>query len=96
VELNRFRITQEALSNVQRHAQAHNAYVHLSFEEGQVRLVMQDDGVGLSPANLPDPPGGDGGFGLIGMKERASLLGGEMRISSVPDEGTQVEVIVPD
>jgi signal transduction histidine kinase len=95
VELNVFRIAQEALSNVQRHAQAHNSHVLLSFEAGQVRLVVQDDGVGLSPANLPDPSGGDGGFGLIGMKERASLLGGELRVSSVPDEGTQVEVIVP-
>ena len=95
VELNLFRITQEALSNVQHHAQARNVHVHLSFEEGQVRLVVRDDGVGLSPANLPDPAGSDGGFGLIGMKERASLMGGEMRVSSVPGEGTQVEVVVP-
>jgi signal transduction histidine kinase len=94
-ELNLFRITQEALSNVQRHAQAHNARVQLSFEEGQVRLLMQDDGRGLSPEDLHDPSNGDGGFGLIGMKERASLLGGEMRVSSIPGEGTQVEVIVP-
>jgi len=95
VETNLFRITQEALNNVQRHAQAHNAHVHLSFEGEQVRLVVQDDGVGLLPANLSAPPNGDGGFGLIGMQERASLLGGEMRVSSVPAEGTQVEVIVP-
>ncbi|RLC79045.1 MAG: hypothetical protein DRJ03_03080 [Chloroflexi bacterium] len=95
VELNLFRITQEALSNIVRHAQAHSAHVHLGFEEGQVRLVVQDDGRGLLPANLPDPSGDDGGFGLIGMKERASLLGGEMRISSVPGEGAQIKVIVP-
>jgi len=95
VELNLFRITQEALNNVQRHAQAHKVSVHLSFEEEWVRLVVQDDGAGLLPANLPDPSGDDGGFGLIGMKERASLLGGEMRVSSVPGEGTQVEVVVP-
>jgi len=95
LELNLFRITQEALSNVQRHAQAHNAHVYLSFERGRVRLVVQDDGIGLSSANLPDPSGGDGGFGLIGMKERASLLGGEMRVSSILGEGTQVEAIVP-
>jgi signal transduction histidine kinase len=95
LELNLFRITQEALSNVQRHAQAHNAHVYLSFERGQVRLVVQDDGMGLSSANLPDLSGGDGGFGLIGMKERASLLGGEMRVSSILGEGTQVEAIVP-
>jgi len=60
-----------------------------------VRLVVQDGGVGLSAANLPDPSAGDGGFGLIGMKERASLLGGELRISSVPGAGTQIEVLVP-
>jgi signal transduction histidine kinase len=80
---------------VQRHAQAHNTHVHLSFEEGRVRLVIQDDGVGLLPANLSTPTDGDDGFGLIGMQERASLLGGEMRVSSVPNEGTQIEVIVP-
>ena len=96
LELNLFRITQEALSNVQRHAQAHNAHVYLIFERGQVRLVVQDDGIGLSSANLPDPSGGDGGFGLIGMKERSSLLGGEMCVSSILGEGTQVEAIVPD
>jgi signal transduction histidine kinase len=95
VELNLFRITQEALSNTQRHAQARNAYVHLSFEEEQVRLLVQDDGTGLSLKDLPNPSGGDGGFGLIGMKERASLLGGEMRVSSARGEGTQVEIVVP-
>jgi two-component system NarL family sensor kinase len=94
-ELNLFRITQEALNNVQRHAQADNVYVYLSFEEGGVRLVVQDDGTGLSLKDLPDPSSGDGSFGLIGMKERASLLSGEMRVSSIPGEGTQIEITVP-
>jgi len=80
---------------VQRHAQARNVSVRLGFEEERVRLVVQDDGVGFSQVNLPNPSGDDGGFGLIGMKERASLLRGEMRVSSVPGEGTQIKIIVP-
>jgi len=55
VELNLFRITQEALSNIVRHAQAHNVSIHLGFEEERVCLVVEDDGVGLATANLPEP-----------------------------------------
>ncbi len=93
VELNLFRIAQEALVNVQRHAQAAEVHVQLDFGHAHVRLVVEDDGMGL-----PAVAGGksDGyGLGLTGMRERAALLGGQMKVSSQPGRGTRIEVIVP-
>jgi len=95
VELNLFRIAQEALNNIRRHAQARNAGVQLDYGMAHTRLVVWDDGVGL-PADHEAGQEGDGrGFGLVGMEERAVLLGGEMKVNSAPDEGTRIEVIVP-
>ncbi|RPI52123.1 MAG: sensor histidine kinase, partial [Chloroflexi bacterium] len=98
VELNLFRIAQEALVNLQRHAQAQTVHVQLDYGQAHIRLVVEDDGVGFTEE--PDHAAEDGdetrrGFGLIGMRERAMLLGGQVTISSHLGEGTRVEVIVP-
>jgi signal transduction histidine kinase len=98
VELNLFRIAQEALNNIQRHAHAETIHVQLDYGQAHVRLVVEDDGVGLPSA--ADPPAADPaedrtGFGLIGMRERAALLGGQMTIVSDEGQGTRIEVIVP-
>jgi len=83
-----FRILQEALTNVSRHAQAHEVGILLSREAGWVRLRIQDDGRGLPAAVRP-------GAGLTGMMERARFLGGTARLGASPGEGTWVEVELP-
>ena len=92
LELNLFRIAQEALINVQRHAQANTVHVQLDYGRVHIRLVVEDDGVGLP--SRPDDQG-EGGFGLTGMRERTALLGGQMAVTSEPGQGTRIEVIVP-
>jgi len=91
VELNLFRIAQEALVNVQRHAQAKTVHVRLDFGRAHMRLIVEDDGIGLPEDGTHEKRG----FGLTSMKERAALLGGRMTIRSRPGEGTRIEVIVP-
>lgn len=93
VELNLFRIAQEALVNVQRHAQAGMVHVQIDFGHAHVRLVVEDDGVGL-PAGKDSNQDGQG-FGLVSMRERAALLGGQMTVNSQPGRGTRIEIIVP-
>jgi signal transduction histidine kinase len=98
LELNLFRIAQEALANVQRHAQAETVHVQLDYGRTHMRLIVEDDGVGLPPAVDEVPEDGDDGrraFGLIGMRERAALLGGQLTATSQPGQGTHIEVIVP-
>jgi two-component system NarL family sensor kinase len=88
-----YRIAQEALSNVRRHAQASAVAIDLRVVGEWATLTIGDDGRGFSPEDEPAEPGH--GFGLIGMQERARLLNGTMRISSCPGEGAQVEVNIP-
>ncbi len=111
VELAIFRIAQEALSNVERHASASLVAVELQFEEHGVRLVVSDDGVGFdgrgeppssgaaqrsgSPAAGMVDPAGQGGLGVAGMAERARLMGGWFRLDSSPGAGTTVQAWVP-
>jgi PAS domain S-box-containing protein len=90
-----FRIAQEALRNVERHAQAAGVTVHLAYEVEQVRLTVEDDGLGLSLAEGQTSSSLSGKLGLLGMRERARLLGGSVRIRSTPGHGTQVHVVVP-
>jgi signal transduction histidine kinase len=96
LEMNLFRIAQEALNNVRRHAHARNAGIQLDYGARHVRLAVWDDGVGLAADRSPAGGDGDGhGFGLIGMQERTALMNGHMTITSAPGQGTKVEVIVP-
>jgi two-component system, NarL family, sensor kinase len=85
-----FRIAQEALTNVRRHAHATEVAITLSTASGRVRLSIRDDGRGFTARNVPP-----GRLGLIGMRERAELLGGRLDVSSAPRRGTTVAVSVP-
>jgi PAS domain S-box-containing protein len=86
-----FRIFQESLTNVARHAQATKIWVNLSEEEGAVVLEVEDDGVGLSPARLAEHHS----LGLLGMRERVAVFGGEIEFAGVPGQGTTVVVRMP-
>ncbi|WP_308705262.1 PAS domain-containing sensor histidine kinase [Pseudomonas sp. N040] len=85
-----FRILQEALTNVMRHAQAHTVDVRLVLEDGWLCLTVSDDGCGFIPA-----PGRPSSFGLVGMRERVLMLGGSLQLDSRPGEGTTLNVRIP-
>jgi signal transduction histidine kinase len=86
-----FRILQESLTNVARHAQASMVEATLSRAGERITLVVQDNGRGFSSSDPRRP----NSFGLLGMRERAYLLGGEARVESSPGQGTRVEVSIP-
>jgi two-component system, NarL family, sensor kinase len=90
VEAALYRIAQEALTNVARHAGARRVTIRLVATPGQVRLVVQDDGRGFDVSRIP----GDR-HGLVGMRERVELLGGGLEVTSGPGKGTLVEAAVP-
>jgi PAS domain S-box-containing protein len=87
-----FRIFQECMTNVIRHAQAKSVRVALVQEEENILLVVEDDGIGFSESGLSNTLGS---LGLLGMKERAQFCGGDVQISSSPGKGTTVTVRVP-
>ncbi|HWK08819.1 MAG TPA: two-component regulator propeller domain-containing protein, partial [Vicinamibacterales bacterium] len=94
-EMNLYRIAQEALNNVMKHAQAKTVAVSLKHEGARIRLTIADDGVGFAP----DPPAhardGEGrGFGLTSIAERVRLLRGTLSIRSSPGQGTTVDVVL--
>ena len=90
IEVGLYRIAQEALTNVVRHAQAKRLTVKLLLSPEQVALHVEDDGRGFEPMQIPK-----GRFGLIGLSERAKLLGGHLHVRSNPGAGTRLEVAVP-
>lgn len=87
------RVAQEALSNVRKHAEAHQVTLTLSYLEDLVVLDIQDDGIGFSPGATTN--GAEGGFGLRAMRERVEQLGGRLLVESTPREGTTLAVQVP-
>jgi len=87
-----FRIFQECMTNVIRHAQAKSVHVDLVQEDENILLVVQDDGIGFIESGLSN---GLGSLGLLGMKERAQFCGGNVHIASSPGNGTRVTVRVP-
>ncbi len=89
-----FRVTQEALNNVVKHANAYSVDIRLAYEENGLSLRVKDDGRGFDPRSSPKNQGRVS-LGLIGMQERASLLGGTCGITSTPGRGAMVEVRVP-
>ena len=96
VEIALYRIAQEALQNVVKHAAANRVTVRLGADPGGVRLAVTDDGVGFTPSSTGRVPSGDdGGFGLASVQERAELIGGAVRVASRPGEGTTLAVTAP-
>jgi len=85
-----FRILQEALTNVMRHAQAHTVELTLVVEDSDLRLTISDDGVGFVQAQ-----GRPVSFGLVGMRERVLIMGGQLSLDSELGEGTTLSVTVP-
>jgi signal transduction histidine kinase len=86
-----FRILQEALTNILRHARASTAFVTLRATADRIELTVRDDGAGFDPQG--HAPGTS--LGLLGMRERSELLGGKFSIRSQPDRGTEVSVSIP-
>jgi len=89
VALALYRAAQEGLTNVRKHARAAQVKVELDFSQvGRIRLAVCDDGVGATSTG--------GGFGLVGMRERILLLGGDLRIETQPGQGFRLEACLPD
>jgi PAS domain S-box-containing protein len=86
-----YRIFQEILTNVARHAQATEVQVTLQLLEGRLHLVVADNGKGLSPDELRNPKS----LGLLGMKERAAMLKGDVQVEGAPGRGTTVRLEIP-
>ena len=95
VELALYRIAQEALNNVVHHAQASGAAVSLDFAMEIVTLNVIDDGCGFDVPESPAEMAPVGHFGLLGMQERAELVGARLEIQSAPGEGTCVSITLP-
>ena len=97
VEATLFRVAQEALTNVRKHARANRTALTLSYMHDRVALDTRDDGTGFDPGKAGDAAGSirEGGFGLGTMRERVERLGGTLSIESAPGEGTTLAVELP-
>lgn len=93
VEVALFRFTQEALSNAARHSGAGSIAVRLEFSPERVQVSVRDDGRGFDPEAVVANP--EARYGLVGMRERAEMLGGSMGITTAPGKGTRVTMSVP-
>jgi len=93
MEQHLLRIAQEAVTNILKHAHASKIWIKLHMETKKLYLRILDNGRGFEQRNIFSPLGGH--FGLLGMRERAERLGGELHLASHPGEGTEVEVEVP-
>jgi PAS domain S-box-containing protein len=90
-----FRVVQEALTNVVRHADARHVWIELSQTDGLLTLLIRDDGVGFDVPRTLEQAAGTGNLGLVGMRERVELLGGELAIESRPGKGSRIRVSFP-
>jgi two-component system sensor histidine kinase UhpB len=90
LEIALFRVIQEALTNVVRHAQARHAWVCLDVTGEGIELTIEDDGIGIGSGAMASA-----GFGLRGMRERIELLGGRLNVADRPGRGTRIQVLLP-
>jgi PAS domain S-box-containing protein len=90
-----FRIVQEALTNALRHAQARHVSVELQQRDHTLHLLIHDDGLGFDVPAARERATKGGSLGLLGMEERALLVGGQLKIKSVPQQGTEIDVRLP-
>lgn len=94
-ELCGFRVVQEALSNILRHARASRVEIELRRDDGRLELAIGDDGIGFDLDLIWHQPPHRRSLGLLGMKERAAALGGHFQIDSLPGRGTRILVSLP-
>ncbi len=90
-----FRVTQEALTNVVRHARARNVWIELSQTETLLEVVVRDDGVGFDVERTRGQAGARCSLGLLGMRERVEVFGGSLEVDSAPGRGTRVRASFP-
>jgi len=95
IELAAYRIAQEGLSNIVRHAAAKSAVLTVTFAQKGLHLWLKDDGIGFEPPVNPADMATEGHFGLMGIHERALLYGGWLTIHSAPGSGTELEIFLP-
>jgi signal transduction histidine kinase len=88
-----FRIAQEALTNVIKHANAETVEIFLAYENSGVKLQVRDDGAGFDPQKIGNTSRPS--WGLVGMEERTALLGGVFNIITAPRKGTMIDVYIP-
>jgi signal transduction histidine kinase len=90
-----FRIAQEAITNVLRHAQARNLWLRLFSADGRLALSLRDDGVGFDPEAARRRAAAGGSIGLVGMEERIAFAGGSLELRSAPGQGTVLLATFP-
>jgi signal transduction histidine kinase len=95
VEVVLFRIAQEAMHNIARHSGATQVDLSVARSGGHITMRIRDNGHGFDPAAVGPEDGSGRGLGLVGMRERAALLGGSIRIDSAPGQGTSIEAEFP-
>ena len=93
VSVNLYRVVQEALANVARHAAAQRVTIRLAWEDSRLVLAIQDDGQGFDVPPAFHDLATQGHFGLVGMQERVELISGEWAVESAPGRGTRVRVV---
>jgi signal transduction histidine kinase len=92
VELALYRIAQEALNNVVRHSQAKHSDLHISFGEKEIELKVSDNGIGFDMPRSPTDFAPNGHFGLLGIRERADLIGARLEVESAHGKGTRLKI----
>jgi signal transduction histidine kinase/PAS domain-containing protein len=95
VEIAVFRMTQEAITNIASHSRAESAYIGLEFKDKSVVVQVEDDGVGFNLEEVLSSAHEKESMGLLGMKERAELLGGKLNIDTRPNRGTKLIIEIP-
>ncbi|TLY55006.1 MAG: sensor histidine kinase, partial [Gammaproteobacteria bacterium] len=91
-----FRVAQEALTNVARHARAQRVWIELDQSDGKLGLTIRDDGVGFDVARAFEQAGSRGNLGLSGMRERVEILGGNLEVDSGAGRGTRIRISLPN
>lgn len=95
IETNLYRITQEALNNIYKHAEARNVNVVVERRRNEMLLIIEDDGKGFEPSDIRSGKESGSELGVVGMRERAAIVGGTLEIESAPGKGTTIFAKVP-
>jgi signal transduction histidine kinase len=95
IEITLYRVLQEAVTNIAKHAQAQKISVVLAAEAGEIRLIIEDDGIGFSGTNIAPPVVRTSGLGILGIHERLAIVGGSLTIEQTPGHGTVLFCRIP-